>query len=408
MVVEESGDGAGPRGGPLRGVEVVEFAQVIAGPLAGTLMADLGADVVHVEAPGGGDSARTMGPAKDGHHLWWKVLGRNKRSVTLDMHQEASADVVRRLVVWADVVIVTFRAATLERFGLDWASVSAVNPSAVLLQVSGYGATSSRRDAPGFGKMGEARSGLVHLTGMPDGPPVHAGSSLGDSSAGLMGAFAVCAALTRRAGDPERRGEWIDLALFEPLFRLVEWQVIVRDQLGTVPQRSGNALAVAPAAVIGTFTSADADWITVTSATPRSVRNILRLLGMDREDLRTPEAQIAARDEIDAALRDWVAERSTADALEALHAEGVVASKVFDVDDILDDVTYAERENVITVDDPDLGPVRMQAVLPHVRTDPGRVWRPGTSLGADNDLVYREWLGLDDGTVDGLADSGAI
>lgn len=396
-------DVPGPRGGPLAGVKVVEFAQVIAGPLAGTLMADMGADVVHVEAPGSGDAARRMGPAKDGHYLWWKVLGRNKRSVTLDMNQGSSADVVRRLVAWADVVIVTFRASTLARFGLDWESVSAVNPSAVLLQISGYGATSSERDAPGFGKMGEARSGLVHLTGLPDGPPLHAGSSLGDSSAGLMGAFAVCAALTRRAGDPNRRGEWIDLALFEPLFRLVEWQVIVRDQLGVVPQRSGNALAVAPAAVIGTFASAEREWITVTSATPKSVRNVLRLLGMDTEDLRTAEAQIAARAEIDAALGSWIAARQTAEALAGLRAASVVASKVFDVDDILADVTYRERENVVTIDDADLGPVRMQAALPHVRTDPGRVWRTGASLGADNDLVFRKWLGLDDDLLDALA-----
>lgn len=386
----------GPQGGPLSGYKVVEFAQVIAGPLAGTLMADMGADVVHVEAPGTGDAARGLGPAKDGHHLWWKVLGRNKRSVTLDMHQETAGEVVRRLVAWADVVIVTFRASTLARFGLDWESVSTVNPSAVLLQISGYGATSSLADAPGFGKMGEARSGLVHLTGMPDGPPVHAGSSLGDSTTGLMGAFAVCAALTKRAGDPERRGEWIDLALFEPLFRLVEWQVIVRDQLDYVPQRSGNALAVAPAAVIGTFASAEGEWITVTSATPRSVRNVLRLLDMDREDLRTAASQVAARDEIDAALAAWIAGRGTEAALEGLRSEGVVASKVFDIDDILDDVTFRERENVVTVPDDDLGPVRMQAVLPHIHTDPGGVWRTGAALGADNDLVYREWLGLDD------------
>ncbi len=398
----------GPSAGPLLGIRVVEFAQVIAGPLCGTLMADMGADVVHVEPPGTGDSARRMGPAKDGHHLWWKVLGRNKRSITLDMHAEPAAGVVRRLVEWADVVVVTFRASTVEKFGLDWASVRQINPHAVLLQISGYGATSSLRDSPGFGKMGEARSGLVHLTGFPDGPPVHTGFSHGDSVAGLMGAFAVCAALVRRAGHPERHGEWIDLALFEPLFRLVEWQVILHDQLGVVPRRSGNALAVAPGAVIGCYRAADDAWVTVTSATPRSVTNIVRLLGMDAEALGDPAAQAAAREEIDTALEKWIAARPADEALSALVTAEVVASRVFDVTDIVADPTYAEREDIVLVADDDLGEVRMQAAIPHFRTDPGSVWRTGAALGADNELVYQNWLGLDADEMATLRSCGAI
>ncbi|MEU6182418.1 CoA transferase [Streptomyces coeruleorubidus] len=161
------------------------------------------------------------------------------------LHHESGRAVAHRLVAWADVVIVTLRAGRLRRWGLDWESVHRINPKAVLLQISGFGATSSQADAPGFGKMGEARSGVVHLTGSPDGPPVHTGFSHGDAVTGLMGAYAVLAALHRRDHDPGFDGEWIDLALFEPLFRLVEWQVIVHDQLGTVPQRSGNQLAVA-------------------------------------------------------------------------------------------------------------------------------------------------------------------
>jgi formyl-CoA transferase len=399
---------AGPSGGPLAGINVVEFAQVIAGPLCGTLLADLGADVIHVEPPAGGDSARHMGPAKNGQPLWWKVLGRNKRSITLDMRTDDADDIVRRLVRWADVVIVTFRASTVEKFHLDWDSVRAVNPSAVLLQISGYGATSSLRDAPGLGKMGEARSGVVHLTGFPDGPPVHTGFSHGDASTGLMGAFAVSSALVRRNAHPERAGEWIDLALFEPLFRLVEWQLVVTDQLGVAPGRSGNALSVAPAAVIGCYRSADGGWVTITSATPRSVLNILRLLGMDDERMRDPAVQTARRDEIDAALEAWIVERTTEEAISALADAEVVASKVFDAEDILGDEIYAERGDIVTVEDPDLGPVRMQAALPHFRTDPGSVWRTGPALGADNDLVYRSWLGMDAGEVDRLRANGTI
>lgn len=394
--------------GPLKGVRVVEFAQVIAGPLAGTLMADLGADVVHVEAPVGGDSARSMGPAKDGTHLWWKVLGRNKRSATLDMRSDAGRAVARRLVQWADVVIVTFRADTVEKYGLDWASVQQANPSAILLQISGYGARTSKRNAPGFGKMGEARSGVVHLTGFEDGPPVHTGFSHGDATTGLMGAFAVSAALHRRERDPERKGEWIDLALSDTLLRLVEWQVILHDQLGIVPNRAGNQLAVAPAAVVNVFRAADGGWVTVTSGTPRSVLNIVRLLGLDPADFGDAARQVAGTQVLDDGLRTWMSSRTTDDCLAQMEEHGVVGSKVYDVRDILEDPVFQERNAIVTVHDEDLGDVRMQGVFPEFVGDPGRVWRTGPALGQDNDLVYRDWLGLTDEQLRQLKDSGTV
>lgn len=387
--------------GQLRGLKVVEFAHVVAGPLAGSMLADQGADVVHVEPPGAGDAARAMGPKRDGVPLWFKVAGRNKRSVTLNLHHAAAREIADRLVAWADVVIVTLRAGRLREWGLDWESVHRTNPKTVLLQISGFGATSSLADAPGFGKMGEARSGVVHLTGFPDGPPVHTGFSHGDAVTGLMGAYAILAALHRQAHDPEFDGEWIDLALFEPLYRLVEWQVITHDQLGTVPQRAGNQLAVAPAAVINTYRSGDGEWITVTSATLRSVRNVAKLLGLLEEEFATTEQQMAGRVRLDDGLREWVAARPAAECLEAFAHADVVASRVFSAQDIANDPIYAERGDIITVDDADLGPVRMQAVIPHFRQRPGRVWRTGPALGQDNHLVYGQWLGLG---ADELAD----
>ncbi|MET7518069.1 CoA transferase [Streptomyces sp. NPDC005480] len=384
-------EAAGGGRGQLRGLKVVEFAHVVAGPLAGSMFADQGADVVHVEPPGAGDAARAMGPRKDGHPLWFKVAGRNKRSVTLDLRQEEGREIAHRLVAWADVVIVTLRSGRLRAWELDWEAVHRINPKAVLLQISGFGAQS---DAPGFGKVGEARSGAVHLTGFPGGPPVHTGFSHGDAVTGLMGAYAVLAALHRRDNDPDFDGEWIDLALFEPLYRLIEWQVIVHDQLGQVPERSGNQLSVAPAAVINTYLSGDDQWITVTSATLRSVRNVARLLELDEERFATAEQQYAGRAELDARLRDWVGGRTADACLKAFAQAEVVASRVFSVEDIAADPVYAEREDIVTVDDPDLGPVRMQAVLPHFRQEPGAVWRTGPALGQDNHLVYGQWLGL--------------
>lgn len=391
--------------GLLDGLKVVEFAQVVAGPLAGGLLADHGATVIHVEAPGDGDVARRMGPDKDGVHLWWKVSGRNKRSVSIDLRQQQGQELAHRLVAWADVVVTGLRASTLERWRIDWQTLHELNPQLVMLQISGYGANSTLADAPGLGKVGEARSGVVHLTGDADGRPLHTGFSHGDAVSGLMGSFAIMTALYRKAHDPDFRGEWIDLALFEPLYRLIEWQVIVHDQLGWVPTRAGNQLAVAPAAVVNSYLSADADWITVTTATPRSVANVRKLLGIADDPMSDP-AEESAR--LDAALQTWVSERATDVCLAEMAGVEVIASRVFDMADIMADATYQERQDVISVSDGDLGDVRMQAALPHVTNYPGRVWRTGPGLGEDNRLVLTDWIGVTDQEFEDLERDGVI
>lgn len=392
----------------LSGVKVVEFAHVIAGPLAGTLMADLGADVVHVEEPTTGDPGRKQGPPKDDTYLWWKVSARNKRSVTLDLRTPEGQQLAHRLVAWADVVIVNVRHDTLAAWKLDFASLNAVNPRLVMLQVSGFGANTTMRNAPGFGKVGEARSGVVHLTGFEDGPPVHTGFSHADSVTALMGAFAIQCALYRREIDPDFGGEWIDLALFESLFRLVEWQVIIYDQLGQAPKRSGNSLAVAPAAVINTYSTRDGHWLTVTSGTPRSVRNIAATVGVAPEDVATVELQAANADRLDAALRAWIGDRDLDECMATLAEMEVTASPILGMEEIMADPIYAERDDIITVDDPDLGPVRMQGVVPRFVRHPGRVWRTGPALGEDDDVVYRDYLGLDDTELERLRAAGII
>ena len=256
--------------------------------------------------------------------------------------------------------------------------------------------------------MGEARSGVVHLTGFEDGPPIHTGFSHGDATSGLMGAFAITAALQKRERDPERKGEWIDLALSDTLLRLVEWQVILRDQLGVVPTRSGNQLAVAPAAVVNTYRAADDAWVTVTSGTPKSVTNIAALLGLDVNDFATNAQQIAGRQILDDGLRAWIKTQQTEECLQKMTEAGVVGSKVFDVDDILADEVFAERGIIATVHDDDLGDVRMQGVVPQFVEEPGEVWRTGPSLGMDNALVYGTWLGLEESELKQMRDNQVI
>jgi crotonobetainyl-CoA:carnitine CoA-transferase CaiB-like acyl-CoA transferase len=389
------------------GLKVVEFAHMVAGPLAGTLLADLGADVVHVENPGTGDIARHLGVSKDGINLLWPVGSRNKRSVTLDLRGNDGQDLARELVAWADVVITNFRVETLEKWGMDWPAFHAVNPKIVMLQITGYGADTSMRNAPGFGHMGEAMSGVVHLTGFPDGPPVHTGFAHADSVTALMGAFAISAALTKRH-DPDFEGEWIDLALFESLYRLIEWQVIVYDQLGIPVQRAGNQLPVAPGSVINTYPTADDTYVSVTAGTPRAAQNIVRLLGLTAEEFDDIEKHGSGRDYLDNQLREWTSTRTAADALEQMHAHGIVVARVYSAADIVEDPIYAERNDVITVEDPNLGPVRMQAVIPKLLNHAGHVWRTGPALGQDNDLVYQTYLGLTDERYARLRAAGTI
>ncbi len=394
--------------GALKGLKVLSLAHVVAGPLAGGLLADLGADVVHVEPPGVGDPARHMGFDRDGVFLWWKVSGRNKRSITLDLRKPEGAEVARELAAWADVVVSSVRPATLDRWGVGWSNLHEVNERLIMLQITGYGMSGPRRDEPGFGKVGEAMSGAVNITGMPGGPPLHSSFSHGDSVTGLMGAFGLMAALYRRDHDPGFSGELIDLALFEPLFRLIEWQVIAWDQLGFAPNRNGNRLVFAPAAVANVYETADGEWVTVTSATRTSVLNVVNLIGLPAEEFQTIAAQRAQSDLIDARMREWMLSQSTEDALAKMRRAEVVASRIFSVADMMEDETFRARENIVSVQDPELGEVKMQGVFPKLTQHPGEIWRSGPSLGQDNALVYKDWLRMSEDRYNALTEAGVI
>jgi crotonobetainyl-CoA:carnitine CoA-transferase CaiB-like acyl-CoA transferase len=397
-----------PTSAALSGLKVVEFAQLISGPMAGSFLADFGAEVVHVEDPNGGDPLRRVGATKDGIPLWWKVSARNKRSVTLDLRATEGQDLARALVRWSDVVITNFRVDTLRSWGLDWARLSQENPTLIMLHISGFGTDTTLGNEPGFGKVGEAMSGVVHLTGFPDGPPLHAGFSHADSLTGLVGAYGIQTALYRRAHAPDFAGEFIDLALFEPLYRLIEWQVIIQDQLGVSPQRAGNQLIGAPGGVVNMFRAGDGQWVTVSAGTARSASTLANMLEEAARDCPTDEELTALGARRDEQLAQWIGGRTAADALVELAANGVVASKVFSAADIFEDPTYAEREDIVRVDDDDLGAVRMQAVVPKLRNHSGHVWRVGPALGSDNELVYGEYLGMGEAELGELRQNGVI
>jgi formyl-CoA transferase len=223
-----------------------------------------------------------------------------------------------------------------------------------------------------------------------------------------MGSFGALAALYRRAQDPDFAGEFVDVALFEALFRLIDWHVPVYDQLGEIPIRNGNRPIVAPGAAAGMYRTREGAWITVSSATLRSVLNVVRAVGLPEAEYQTWDQQMANHDVLDGALRDWVAERSLAVCLQELHEAEAVAERVFTAEDICNDETYRERGDIVSVDHPQLGAIRMPAALPKMRNHPGSVWRPGVELGADNELVYGQWLGLSAQERSELASRGVI
>jgi formyl-CoA transferase len=223
-----------------------------------------------------------------------------------------------------------------------------------------------------------------------------------------MGAFGIMAAVYRQASDPDFGGEWIDIALFEALFRLIEWQIIQYDQLGIVGGRNGNHMSARPKSVTNTYLSRDEQWITVASATPRSIQNIATLLGLDGSDFVTPEQQRPEVQRLDGLLAEWIACRDADECLAAMAESEVAASKIFSPEDIIDDPTYNELQDIVTVEDAEVGNLRMHGVIPRLETYPGTIWRTGPALGVDNELVYRDWLGLTETELEQLGGTGII
>ena len=395
--------------GPLTGFRVIDLGHVLAGPFAATLLGDLGADVIKVENPERGDTIRTLGPRHEGVSLWWKVGGRNKRSLTLDLRAPQAREILLRLVDVSDALVENFRPGTLERWGIGPDVLRERNPGLVVLRISGFGQGEPGR--PGFGRVGEAMSGAVNLTGERDGRPLHVGFSLGDATTGLMGAFGVACALLAR--ERSGRGDVIDLALFEPLFRMIEWQLPIAEKLGTVISRQGNAFPIGYA-VGGSYRAADGRWVTISAATQESIATVLELVGGDemRDDPRFAsfEARTAPghMDAIDGAVAAWIAERDATEAVRILQAKDVAVGLVYDGGMVLEDEFFAARGAAVSVEDAELGSLRMPGVVPKFTERSGSVRWAGPRLGEHNEEILSGLLGLSREDVARLRRAGIV
>jgi crotonobetainyl-CoA:carnitine CoA-transferase CaiB-like acyl-CoA transferase len=390
--------------GPLQGLRVIDAGTMIAGPLSATLMGDLGADVIKIEQPGLGDPMRHWTPVKDGQSLWWKVIGRNKRLITLNLSSPDGQALLRRLVPTVDVVVENYRPGTFERWGLGYNALSALNPGLILVRVSGYGQTGPYRHRGGYGTIAEAFSGVPSFTGFPDRPPTLPGFPMADSVAATFAAMATMCAVYERDHREPRRGQEIDVSLYEPLFRLVEAQVIGFDQLGLVKQRRGNRME--EDSPRNTYRTRDGRWIAISASSQKTFERLVHAMG--RDDLAVDPRftdnvrRVEHAEVLDQLIADWFATQDADQVIQFFDRENVVAGLVYDVRDIFKDPHYAARENIVEVADHDFGHVRMQGVVPRFNRTPGAVRQPGGRLGQDNDAVYREELGLGAADLDRL------
>jgi len=394
--------------GPLHGVRVLDFSTVYAGPITAMLLGDYGADVLKVELPAG-DPARTHGWSVKGQGLWWKVIARNKEAMTLDVRTPEGREILLRLAADCDVMTENFRPGVLEGWGLGPDELHAVNPRLVLLRTTGFGQDGPYARRRAFGSLAEAMTGFAHLTGQPDGPPTLPPFGLADGVAGITGAFAVMTALhAREHGDG--RGQVIDLSLFEPLLGIMGPTPSAYDQLGVVPRRQGNRSR--NSAPRNTYLTRDDAWVAVSCGATSVAARVLRLVGradlVDQPWFASARERVAHVDELDDAVQAWVRARDLDEVVAAFEEVGAALFPVYDVAQLLADPQVRARDSVTTVDDEDLGPLRMQNVWFRLKRTPGRVRFGGRRLGQDTDAVLGERLGYSPEEIAELRKAGVV
>ena len=394
--------------GPLAGIRVLDVSTVLAGPLAAQLLGDFGADVIKIEHPRAGDALRTHGRSKDGHGLWSKMVGRNKRCIGLYLGDRAGAEVFLRLVATADVVIENFRPGTLERWGVGYEAMREVNPDVVLVRVTGFGQDGPYRNRAGFGTLAEAMSGFAAITGEPDGPPTLPPFGLADSIAGISAALSAVMALFHRSANGGA-GQTIDVSLLEPLVTALGPQPITYDQTGEIQQRSGNRSE--NNAPRNAYKTGDGKWVAVSASATTVAARVMRLVGRpelaDEPWFSSGASRAEHADEIDGAVADWVGARTRDEVLDAFEKAEAAIAPVYDVADLIEDPQVRALDMITTVDDPDLGPVRMQNVLFRMSETPGAIRHTGQALGASTDAVLHE-LGLSSEEIAALRDAGTV
>lgn len=390
--------------GPLAGLKVLDIATVLAAPFAATLLSDWGAEVLKVELPGAGDHMRGFPPFKDDICIWWKATQRNKQMITLDLRTGEGAAILKKLLPEYDVLVENFRPGTLDRWGLSKEVLWDINPKLVILRITGFGQDGPYSTRPGFARIFEAMGGLTHITGHKDGQPIHPSMPIGDYLGGLFGAAGALAALWPRAKDPTLPGEEIDLSMTECIIRMLDFMPGVYQQTGIIPGRDGNTSPYSAPA--DTYRTKDDKWVTMAGSSNALFAANCRAI--EREDMisdpryATNPARVNHREETNKVFADWCAERTQQDVLDAFVAAGGTIAPIYSTDQVVTDPQVVARKAIVSVPDPDFGTLDMPNVVPRFARDPGEVRFTGRDMGADNDLIFRGKLGMDDATIERL------
>lgn len=400
--------GAVPNRGPLAGLRVLDVSTVLAGPLCAQILGDYGADVIKIEHPTRGDTMRGHGHAKDGVGLWWKMLARNKRCLGLYLGDPEGAAIFRQLVAESDVVVENFRPGTLERWGLGYDVLSTINPGLVLVRITGWGQFGPYAQRPGFGTLAEAMSGFAAITGEPDGPPTLPPFGLADSICALAAASATAMALYHRDARGGK-GQVVDLSIIEPIITALGPQPLVWDQLGILQARAGNRSdSNSPR---NTYRTKDAKWVAMSSASTSIAERVMRLVRhpevIDEPWFSTGMGRAQHDDILDAHVASWIKERTRDEVIDAFTAADAAIAPVYTVDELMDDPQIKALDAITTVNDPDLGPLRMQNVVARLSETPGSIRSTGRSLGADTDQILAS-LGIDATRIDELKERGIV
>ena len=395
--------------GPLSSLRVVDFTTMISGGFASSTLADFGADVVSVEHPTKPDPIRAWEPLQDGESMWWKSLGRNQRCVTLDLSTAEGQALAEDLVADADIVLENFRPGTMERWNLGYEDLKAVNEGVVMVRISGYGQTGPRSQKPGFGSVAEGLSGWAHSNGFPDSDPLLPPIPLADLTAGQYAAQSAVFAVFDREMSEGNEGQVVDVSLYEPLFRLFIGHPEAYDTMGHVDERTGNRSS--NSAPRNVYETADGH-IALSASAQRIFETVAHAI--DREDLiddprfETNAKRLENVEELDAIIEGWTSDRPTDEVIKVMEASDAIVGPIYDISDVFEDAHFAARENLVTVEDPDLGAVKTQGVVPKYSETPGEVSHLGPEQGEHNEEVYVGELGLDAAEYERLREDGVI
>ena len=393
--------------GPLQGLKVIDVGMLFAGPLVGTLLADLGATVIKIEHPQG-DEVRRVGRFKDGNPLWWRVTARNKKLAAIDVKTKEGQAVLRRLVADADVLIENFRPGRFAEWGMSYEALAQLNPRLILLHISGFGQTGPYSSRPGMGTLAEAFSGFAHTIGPADAPPSLPIFPVADGVAAITGAYAVLAALQGRTRDG--KGDEIDLSLYEPLLSLLGAMSIDYDQLQYIAKRHGNRSNWSVPR--NSYVTSDNRYVAVSSAANSVAKRLFRAIGRadlaDDPGLQTNPQRVKRIEECDGAIADWIGRHTQKEVLDCLLANDVVAGPIYDVAQLFEDDHVQARGTFVQMDDPELGKVKIQGVIPRFTRNRAEMrWLGKSTIGADTESILTD-AGFPAAEIARLAEAGII